>query len=336
MLSSPGPRNTRPFRGSVLPPFFGRQTSRQQQAEFFFSQPKGLGLSLVRVSAKSYQDNNGSLTTVPTYCPELETAKKAQALGARVWASSWTPPPAWKTNGAINGKPMAHLQPSHYADFAQSLATFATSMTAQGVPLFGISFQNEPDHEADWEGCMWTPQEMTTFIKDQLGPKLAAASPTTKIIAPDAASWGNLPSFADAMLADNIAKRLPRRRRHAPLWGRQSLLRAPANNNKEFWETEISQEHFPTDTPDPSMTSAITMLRMIHDHMTVANMNALALVGAHGYRQPDRRSGTAKSGVDPGRRHLQARLRARKLRRNSCVRAWCASGPLRAPPRISW
>src|SRR3954467_1673401 len=30
----------------------------QQQAEFFFSQPKGLGLSLVRVSAKSYQDNN--------------------------------------------------------------------------------------------------------------------------------------------------------------------------------------------------------------------------------------------------------------------------------------
>ena len=130
----------------------------QQQAEFFFSQPKGLGLSLVRVSAKSYQDNNGSLTTMPTYCPELETAKKAQALGARVWAASWTPPPAWKTNGAINGKPMAHLQPSHYADFAQSLATFATSMTAQGVPLFGIYSRTDQTTKRTGRGACGRPK----------------------------------------------------------------------------------------------------------------------------------------------------------------------------------
>jgi glucuronoarabinoxylan endo-1,4-beta-xylanase len=245
-----------------------------QQAEFFFSQPKGLGLSLVRVSAKSYQESNGTFTTVATYSPELETAKKAQALGARVWAASWTPPPAWKTNGAANGQSAARLQTNRYADFAQSLATFAAKMTSDGVPLYGISFQNEPDHEASWEGCKWSPQEMTTFVRDHLGPKLATTSPMTGIIAPDTASWGNFPSYVDAMVADATAKQYIKVFATHPYGGGNLTYSAPHDNGKEFWETEISQEHFPTDTPDPSMTSAITMLRMMHDHLTVANMNA--------------------------------------------------------------
>lgn len=245
-----------------------------QQAEFFFSQPKGLGLSLLRVSAKSYEESNGTFTTVATYSPELETAKKAQALGARVWAASWTPPPAWKTNGSANGQSAARLQTNRYADFAQSLATFAAKMTSEGVPLYGISFQNEPDHEASWEGCKWSPQEMTTFVRDHLGPKLATTSPLTGIIAPDTASWGNFPSYVDAMVADASAKGFIKVFATHPYGGGNLTYSAPHDNGKEFWETEISQEHFPTDTPDPSMTSAITMLRMMHDHLTVANMNA--------------------------------------------------------------
>jgi glucuronoarabinoxylan endo-1,4-beta-xylanase len=229
------------------------------QAEFFFSQPKGLGLSLLRVSAKSYQESNGTFTTVATYSPELETAKKAQALGARVWAASWTPPPAWKTNGAANGQSAATLQTNHYADFAQSLATFATKMTGEGVPLYGISFQNEPDHEASWEGCKWSPQQMTTFVRDHLGPKLAAASPTTGIIAPDTASWGNLPGYVDAMVGDATAKGYIKVFATHPYGGGNLMYSKPADNGKEFWQTEISQEHFPTDTPDPGMTSAITI-----------------------------------------------------------------------------
>jgi glucuronoarabinoxylan endo-1,4-beta-xylanase len=245
-----------------------------EQAEFFFSQPKGLGLSLLRVSAKSYEESNGTFTTVPTYSPELQTAKKAQAFGARVWAASWTPPPAWKTNAAATGQPAARLQANHYADFAQSLATFASSMTAEGVPLYGISFQNEPDHEASWEGCMWSAQEMTTFVRDHLGPKLAAASPTTGIIAPDTASWGNFPGYVNAMVADSAARGYIKVFATHPYGGGDLTYSVPHDNGKEFWETEISQERFPNDTPDPTMTSAITMLRMMHDHLTVANMNA--------------------------------------------------------------
>jgi glucuronoarabinoxylan endo-1,4-beta-xylanase len=246
----------------------------QEQADFFFSQPKGLGLSLLRVSAKSYQENNGTFTTVPTFSPELETAKKAHALGARVWAASWTPPPAWKTTGAATGQNHARLQPSHYADFAQSLATFATSMETEGVPLYGISFQNEPDHQASWEGAEWTPQEMTTFVRDHFGPKLAAESPTTGIIAPDTASWSNFPGYVDAMVADTTAKGYIKVFATHPYGGGNLMYSAPHDNGKEFWQTEVSQERFPNDTPDPSMTSAITMLRMMHEHLTVANVNA--------------------------------------------------------------
>src|SRR5450432_788023 len=100
-------------------------------ADLLFSTDSGVGLSLLRVRIAP----DGS-------CLELATAQKAQARGAKVWATPWSPPAAWKSNGDVNNG--GSLLPAHASDWAQSLVGFVTMMKAQGVDITALSAQNEP------------------------------------------------------------------------------------------------------------------------------------------------------------------------------------------------
>jgi len=134
-------------------------------ADQFFSPELGIGLSLLRVQIKPA----GNTT-------ELGTARKAAARGAKVWAAPWSPPAEWKDNGStING---GSLLDEHRADWANRLATFASTMAAEGIPLVAISAQNEPNYEATWDTCLYTPAQLVTFVRDFLGPALAAQNLT--------------------------------------------------------------------------------------------------------------------------------------------------------------
>jgi hypothetical protein len=44
---------------------------------------------------------------------------------------------------------------------------------AQGVPIYAVSVQNEPDANVDHESCSCTGESMTAFMGDYLGPALA-------------------------------------------------------------------------------------------------------------------------------------------------------------------
>src|SRR5690606_17431835 len=155
------------------------QSFNDIEADLLFSRELGLGLSLLR------------LRIAPTGTTwEQGAAPKAHQRGAKIWAAPWSPPGEWKTNGAdLNG---GSLLPEHYQDWAERLALFAKNKQLEGVPLLGISAQNEPDWIADWETCEWTPQQLVTFIKDHLGPTLREQAPGTALIAPEAANWDSL------------------------------------------------------------------------------------------------------------------------------------------------
>ncbi len=242
--------------------FWGQNLS-DELAEFFFSPTEGLGISSLRVSVA--QDGS---------CPELVTAQKATAYGVKVWAASWTPPPQWKTNMATSARPDARLMPQHYGDFANHLANYAEGLEAAGVPLYGISPQNEPDYESEWDGCRWSPQEMTTFIGQHLGPTLQSRGLQTRIIAPDTAGIGAVPGYVDALFADSAAfEHIDVIATH-PYGGGALDYSKPRDNGKEYWETEVSQENGGGDSPNPTIDSALQMVRMMHDHLTIAQMNA--------------------------------------------------------------
>ncbi len=259
--------------------FFGESIS-DDVADQLFDAKKGIGLSLLRTmigvpddtqTDGSEPDNAQPVATAP----ELFTAQQAITRGAKVWATAWTPPPIWKTknnkNGSGDGYPSNSLDHSHYPDYAQYLANFVKLMAENSVPLLGLSPANEPDYVATWDGAQWTPDELTTFIGQNLGPTLPQS---VKIVTPDTASWLNCDKYLTPLLADSTANGyVPIVATHPYSAGNWNYTR-PQQNGKEFWETEWSQENMNGDTPDPSMTSALDMAQHIHDHLTIANMNA--------------------------------------------------------------
>ncbi len=103
----------------------------------------------------------------------IATAKLAQSLGILIFASPWSPPGQWKTNNSANGvvirdgvEDIGYLKEEHYEDYAHYLNNFVTLMRDNGVELIGISVQNEADYKVSYAGCMWTPEQIATFVRD--------------------------------------------------------------------------------------------------------------------------------------------------------------------------
>lgn len=223
-----------------------------------FSVDKGIGLSLVRLRIEPTGDT-----------AELETARKAVARGARVWASPWTPPGTWKTNDSDrNG---GSLLPEHYGSWADRLAAFAETMQQRGLPLAILSAQNEPNWSAEWETCRWTPEELLAFIRDHLGPALAARGLTTPILAPETIDWGSVQAYADALLGDAEAREFIGAIATHGYGGAPFRYLEPAAHDKEFWVTELDDG---SDGVDASMTSGLRVAGLIHEHLTVAGVSA--------------------------------------------------------------
>ena len=124
-----------------------------EKAELLFTAEHGIGLSLLRMQIKP----NGSTD-------ETATARLAVARGATVWAAPWSPPGSWKTNGTTSNG--GALLPEYYEAWADRLVTWVKDRAADGVPLYALSPQNEPNWTADWDTCRYTPEELRLFIRD--------------------------------------------------------------------------------------------------------------------------------------------------------------------------
>ncbi|KAF9117958.1 Endo-1,4-beta-xylanase, putative, xyn5A [Mortierella sp. GBA39] len=92
-------------------------------------------------------------------------------------------------NGDTSAK---RLRYDKYADYAQYLNDFVTFMKNNGVDLYAISVQNEPDYAHTW--TWWTPEEMLRFMKENAG------SINCRVIAPE--SFQYLKNMSDPILND--------------------------------------------------------------------------------------------------------------------------------------
>jgi len=231
-------------------------------ADELFSVEKGIGLSLLRVRIAPTGDTS-----------EQATAQKAVARGARVWASPWSPPAAWKDSSTTNG---GSLLPEHYQDWADELAGFAQSMSDAGTPLLMLSAQNEPNFTTDqWETCRWTADQLLTFVRDHLGPALAASGVATPVLGPETQDWRTLASFANPLLEDAAASSyLGAIATHGYGSSKAYAYAAPAENDKEFWVTELDDGQPDGTAFDPGMGSGLLVAKLLHDALTIANVNA--------------------------------------------------------------
>jgi glucuronoarabinoxylan endo-1,4-beta-xylanase len=159
----------------------GQLSDSEADAAFKNDNDTQLGLSILRIRI----DENKN------YYDELKNAQKAMARGAIVFASPWNAPSNMLET--VNG--LKRVRYDKYEDYALYLDSFVKYMANNGVSLYVISVQNEPDY-GDW--TRWTAQEMFTFMRDY-----ANLITGTEIMAPESFQFRR--SMSDPILNDSIA-----------------------------------------------------------------------------------------------------------------------------------
>jgi glucosylceramidase len=188
-----------------------------------FSPESGIGVNYLRVPMGAsdftasgfytYNDNppggtdaaqqNFSIAHDEAYIiPQLQQAKTLNS-DLKLMATPWSAPAWMKTNGSLVGG--GSLATQWYGSYAVYLSKMLQAYEAQGLPFDTFSIQNEPQHApGDYPGMLMTATQQTNFIKNSLGPQLAADGVTVKLLAYDH-NW-DTPSYPDQVLDDPVAR----------------------------------------------------------------------------------------------------------------------------------
>jgi glucuronoarabinoxylan endo-1,4-beta-xylanase len=254
------------------------------QADLFFSTTNGVGLSLLRTMIP----DDGSCSTVNGTCAgSVSDMQMAIARGARVWSTPWAPPASMTTNGSVDcttSPSPSHLASSSYASYATYLSNYISSTEAQGIPLYALSVQNEPDICEGYDSAIWSDQNIHDFVLNNLGPTLAAHNQTsTKIILPESGDWADFTGLADTTMNDPAASTYVGVLAFHGYDNSFSVSNPYASSGKSFWETEVSGEFTGgASSPlaanfgnwDPSMADALLWAQVMNYNLTGANENA--------------------------------------------------------------
>lgn len=84
------------------------------------------------------------------------------------YASPWSPPPFMK--GKKDMLEGGKLLPEYYQSWATYYTKFIKVYEAEGIPVWGVTIQNEPMAVQRWESCIYTAEEERDFLKNYLGP----------------------------------------------------------------------------------------------------------------------------------------------------------------------
>jgi glucosylceramidase len=162
---------------------------KEQQQEIiraYFDPSQGIGYTLARTNIHSCDFSSGSYTYVAENDKDLNTfsiqhdeqfripmikaAMTAAGGNFKLYASPWSPPAWMKTtkNMLRGGK----LLPEYRQSWANYYVKFINAYEKAGVPIWGLSVQNEPMATQSWESCIFSAEEERDFIKEYLGPTL--------------------------------------------------------------------------------------------------------------------------------------------------------------------
>ncbi|MBV8252725.1 MAG: glycoside hydrolase family 30 protein [Chitinophaga sp.] len=170
---------------------------KAKQEEFlqaYYSISNGIGYTFARTNIQSCDFSSDTYTYIEEHDSTLKTFNikhdlqykipfikaATQAAGGKLplFISPWSPP-AWMkdNNDMLHG---GHLLRKYYQAWANHYIKFIRAYESLGVPVWGLSVQNEPMAKQKWESCIFTAEEERDFIKGYLGPTLAKAGMSTK------------------------------------------------------------------------------------------------------------------------------------------------------------
>ncbi len=163
------------------------ESRRDEVLRAYYDTASGIGYTLARTNINSCDFSSASYAYVDEGDKELTSFSIAhdrdfkiplirQAMAAsgnrlQLFASPWSPPAFMKDNNDMlhGGK----LLPEYADAWARYYAKFIKSYRQEGVPVWGITIQNEPMATQIWESCIYSAEEERDFLKNHLGPVMA-------------------------------------------------------------------------------------------------------------------------------------------------------------------
>ncbi|NCT72719.1 MAG: glycoside hydrolase family 30 protein [Xanthomonadaceae bacterium] len=173
--------------------------SPEKRAEFmraYYDKQEGIGYSIARTTIHSSDFSSASYTYIEEGDKELATFSIEHDRTARIpmikqaiaaaggalplYASPWSAPAFMKTNQhMLKG---GALLPEYRDAWASYYVKFIQAYEKEGIPIWGITVQNEPMATQTWESMLYTAEEERDFLKLHLGPTMHAAGYADKKI----------------------------------------------------------------------------------------------------------------------------------------------------------
>jgi glucuronoarabinoxylan endo-1,4-beta-xylanase len=232
----------RGFGGMLHVAWAGADLTAAERTLAFGNADGQLGFTVLRIPV-----TDGSPDSV-----NVATAKAAIAAGAIVYATPWN------SSGAMNS--------SDFSSYATHLNSFVSYMKNQGVDLYAISVQNEPDYGSQGGWRSWTAAQCHDFVLNY------GASITTKLISCESFNYAK--SYYDPILNDSAALAnmdiLGTHLYGTPVSGYPYPLFDQKGAGKERWMTE----HYTDSSTDAnSWPNALNVATELHNSMVEAQFN---------------------------------------------------------------
>ena len=158
--------------------------NREKIIKLYFDKEEGIGYNIGRVHINScdfslgnyacVEENDETLSTFnierdkSSVIPMIKDAMKYGKMP--VFASPWSPPAYMKTNGEMNhgGK----LKKEYWELWSEYYVKFVEAYRNEGIDVFGVTVQNEPNATQRWDSCIYSAEEERDFVKNHLGEKM--------------------------------------------------------------------------------------------------------------------------------------------------------------------
>ncbi len=170
------------------------KAQQQELLTAYYDKRKGIGYTMARTNINSCDFSSDTYVYVTDGDKELKTfdvkhdeqykiplIKQAMAAAGgklNLYVTPWSPP-AWMkdNNDMLHGGKLADAYKQIWANY---YVKFIKTYEAKGIPVWGLSTQNEPMARQKWESCIYTAEDERNFIKIYLGPTLQKAGLSSK------------------------------------------------------------------------------------------------------------------------------------------------------------
>ena len=212
------------------------------------------------------------------FSSEVSTLVSAKAVNPNLlfWATEWSPPAQYKANDNVDGgasndtflgasSGAANSDDTGLANYQVSFIQYCKN---QGINLYALSVQNEPNFNPTYEACLWSAGQFDVYVK-AFYSALQSAGLSTKIMIPEPDNPGGMNLASTAMADSTAAPEIGIIASHAYGENLAPLSSYGFSNitNQEWWETEVSGNT--TDVP-----GALQEAGWIHTSLVDASTNA--------------------------------------------------------------